>query len=232
MNRKALIAMAILGLCTSLLGGFVATWLLSSRVAHAQPPPGIVSAGGFQLVDSNGAPRAALEVADDGTVRLRVAGADTAAAAVLGVRPDGVPFVRITDSKGLSRAEMTLDANGRPKVSVKDEGQADRGALYFDDFLGTAHVGVLDGAGRFQAGATTDRNGQPMVVVSDGSSNRAALSLFSGGASGLWVTDQQGNVRGMLTETNDGTGVLAFFDRFGHVLELYPKGSALIGPYR
>jgi hypothetical protein len=206
--------------------------------------PKVITAQAFQVVDSDGRPRAALMVGPDGNPALMLNDTDDNVRLGVSLVEDGTPNVGLCDKGGTIRLDLKLAADGTPLLASFDKAGALRTTLMvaddgnpsltFNDMDGNVRLGLslaedgtpfvgLSDKGQFPSLLLTVSEGMPQLVMQDRhGARRAALILGGDGCVSLWLYDANETIRLSLMLYADGTPRLFSFDKNGKVRAGWP----------
>jgi hypothetical protein len=116
---ESMSAKTVLGILVACVSGFLGG-ALASQGGKAAPPPDVVRASRFELVNRAGRMVASWEVTPANQVRLQF-GSGRAGALEIGSLEDGRPFLRMRGRDGKNRLVMELDTLDKPMIGMGDE---------------------------------------------------------------------------------------------------------------
>jgi len=115
-------ALIILSLVSGLIGGALATFLLTESVVNAQPAPAeplqVITAQEFRLVDAKGHIRAILDLSDRGQPYFQMKDEFDTDRVWIGISSD--TGVAVHDTDGKTRLVLGVDEEGKPSLVVRD----------------------------------------------------------------------------------------------------------------
>ncbi len=121
MKKPHLLAGAALLLASALGGGVTGAWLVSARLADAQPTT--ISANRFAVTSfgASGPSRATLEELGDGSAALSFPDTSGQPRMTAGLTPAGQPVITLRDTEGRPRAVLALREDGSPHLVFLDK---------------------------------------------------------------------------------------------------------------
>ena len=138
--------MKIAGLALLTLGG--AALLMGQAPRNLD----VLETEGLVITDSDGNPRAALAVAEDGSTGLGLSNSEGVLVAMLGIDADGAPSLSFSDQEERVRASFSVEANGMPSLVLFDEDEVSR-------------IGLASASGGRHALQIAGKDGEPAVVL-------------------------------------------------------------------
>ncbi len=229
MKYRGLVFGGLMMVVGSVVGAVVAVALVGGGRAQAQDST--ITAGSFYLFDGSGNGRASLATDSQGAVWLNLRAVSNEGGVAIGVAADGRPVVRLLDGSGRDRADISLDELGMPGMHVRDSNGNSRAGIWWDEANAEAVISLGDANG-WRRVSLTSKGEVGGLNVYDSVTKRVYVGMLGNGYPTVSVGDRGGNARVQTTVLSDGTGAMGFFNAAGVLLDVLPKGSALLGPLR